>query len=109
MKNIAMTPEEAKEYSGMSPAAGDEPKYPYGLNICLNDSTMKKIGMDKLPEVGTTVLIQALAVVSSVRQSQQQDGDKESGVDLQITDLEVTPGEPKKAAADVLYPNMMKE
>lgn len=49
----------------------------------------------------------ALVEVTSVRQSKEQDGDTNTGVDLQITDMELSfaSDDTKKQAAK-LYPDM---
>lgn len=105
MKSMEMTAEEAKEYCGpCTPSEGDGPKYPWGLCLELNDDTLKKLGIDGLPEVGTVMKVTALALVTSVGMSQQQDGDKEQRASLQITDLELS-----KATGDLakrMYPDM---
>jgi hypothetical protein len=88
MTSMQMSAEEAKEYGGLVSAdAGNAPKYPYGLCLCLNDGSLQKLGITDLPPVGSELMVMAKTVVTSVRSSQQMDGDKESGVDLQITDM----------------------
>lgn len=104
--NMQQTEEEAKEY-GMVSAPGDAPKYPHGLCLCLNDGTLEKLGIKELPAVGSTLLVMAHATVTSVRSSQQMDGDKESGVDLQITEMALSAPTEKDAAA-LLYPDHAK-
>ena len=91
MKSMAMSAEEAKEMYSCEPSKpGDGPKYPYGLSLCLNDDTLEKLGITELPEVGQVVQITALATITSIGMNQQQDGDKESRAELQITDMEMT-------------------
>lgn len=88
MVNMKMSAKEAKEYAGV-PEPGNAPKYPYGLSICLNSDSLEKLGFADLPAVGQKLQIVAVCEVQAVRSNQQQDGDKESSVDLQITDMEV--------------------
>lgn len=103
MKSMALTAEEAKEYTDtISPRdPGDAPKYPYGLCLYLNDETLKKLGIEGLPVVGSTMTLEAKVIVVSIGMSQQQDGDKEQRAELQITDMDLH-GE-TKSAASVLY------
>lgn len=100
MVNMQMSAEEAKEYSTVDSKPGDAPKYPYGLALYLCDDSMKKLGMS-MPEVGAEMTLTAKVVVTSVGMSQQQDGDKETRAELQITDMELAA--PGKDAASVLY------
>lgn len=88
MVNMAMTAEEAKEYSSPCAPCSDEkgPRYPYGLCLSLDDSTIKKLGIT-LPEVGSELQVTAKVVVTSVGMSQVQDGEKEQRCELQITDM----------------------
>lgn len=86
--NMKMDAEEVKEQT--NPTAQDAPKYPWGLCITLNDDTLEKLGIDKLPEVNTEVRIVAKAEVTSVRTWQTQGGEDESTVELQITDMQVS-------------------
>lgn len=105
LANMQMSPEAAKEYAGgIAADPGNAPKYPYGLCICLNDDSLKKLGISDLPAVGGTFMVMAQVTVSSVRSSQQQDGDKERSVDLQITDMALE-APPKEINAQALYPN----
>lgn len=90
MKSMALTADEAKEYSNPVQAPGDGPKYPYGLCLCLDNDTLEKLGITSLPDVGQVMEIKALATVTSVGMNQEQDGDKRQRADLQITDLELS-------------------
>jgi hypothetical protein len=85
--NMQQSAEEAKEYTSPTPA--DAPKYPWGLCITLNDDSLEKLGVDKLPSVDTEVTIIAKATVSSVRENQTQGGESEASMDLQITDMRI--------------------
>lgn len=90
MISMKLSPQEAAEYTGaVAPAPGDAPAYPYGLCLCLNDETLKKLGYTDPPAVGTEMMLQAKVVVTSTGVNQQQDGDKEARCDMQITDMEL--------------------
>jgi hypothetical protein len=88
--NMTMSAEEAKEET--QPKAADAPKYPWGLCITLNDDSLEKLGLDKLPAVETEVMIIAKAVVSRFSEYQTQGGESERSLDLQITDMQITAG-----------------
>lgn len=107
MTNMQMTAEEAKEYT-QPIAVGDAPKYPYGLCLCLNDESLKKLGIsDPLP-VGTEVVITARAKVTSAGAREEIDGGKYANMDLQITDMEISTGAGRSNddIAKAMYPGM---
>ena len=64
--------------------------YPYGLCINLKEESLSKLGIETLPEVGTKMKVTAEVIVVSVRSEQEQDGDMERSVELQITDMEIS-------------------
>lgn len=101
MISTQMSAEEAKEYSG-TPEPGDMPKYSYGTMLCLDDDLLEKLGITTPPAVGTEFTLTAKCVVTGTSQRQQQDGDKESSLDMQITDMELK-GASGPDAASVLY------
>lgn len=99
LTNMQLDAEEAQEQYGMAaPKPEDMPKYPYGLCLCLDDSTLEKLGITSLPKPGDTVMITAKAVVRSVSANAQMDGDSEASVSLQITDMQLDPAKADSAA-----------
>lgn len=102
--NMKMSREEAKEYA---PQAIDSegPEYPYGLCICLNDDSLEKLGITNLPKVGTEMMIMAKVKVTSTRAYSDKEGEAESSVDLQITDMEIQGNQTERnnSAATMLY------
>jgi hypothetical protein len=85
--NMENTPAEAQQT--VSPSAADAPKYPWGLNICLNDDSLEKLGVKTLPSVGTEVTIVARATVAATRESATEGDGSQSSIDLQITDMQL--------------------
>lgn len=61
-------------------------QYPYGLNICLEDAALKKLGIDKLPSVGEKITLVAKVEVTGANLDKRKDGDR-MRMNLQITDL----------------------
>lgn len=107
MKSMELSKDESKEYGApVAMKEGDGPKYPYGLCLYLNDDTLEKLGIMGLPEVGKVMKITALATVVSVGMNQQQDGDKETRAELQITAMEVEAVKGKAELAKKMYPDM---
>ena len=106
--NMAISAEEAAEQGyGVQPTAlgadEDTPKYPYGLEISLDDESLKKLNITALPEVGYTFMISALATVTGGGMQLVQDGDDEKNLRLQITDmqLDAPPTDASKIAAQL--------
>ncbi len=90
MKDMSLTADEAKEYNNICcTSEGDGPKYPWGLTLNLENATLKKLGMDDLPQVGTKMNMMAVVEVVSVGQRQERDGDRRTELALQITSMEL--------------------
>lgn len=102
MINMKMTKKAAAEYASGPASAEDAPAYPYGLELCLNDDSLKQLGITDPPAVGTEMTLMAKVTVTSTGVNQQQDGDKEARCSLQITDMELSGGA-RTDTADVLY------
>lgn len=97
MVNLKMSREERKEYAEVT-ADPNEPQYPYGLCIDLDDDTLEKLGITTMPAVGTAVQFTARAVVKSTSSNQYDGNEPESRMTLQITDMEV--GDASRSATD---------
>lgn len=103
MVNMAMSAEESKEQGDDLSAS----KYSYGLRIHLDDDALAKLGLTTMPAVGSKLTITCAVDVCSMSSYQDQDGESESSLDLQITDMEVGAGSDAKTdaqSASILYP-----
>lgn len=87
--SMRQSPEEALEGT-VAPAVGEQPLYPYGTRLTLNDESLKALGIS-LPAVGTVYTLMARVEVVSARAEKVQDGEQEIGADLQITDMGLEP------------------
>lgn len=97
--SMELSPTEAKQESACEP---EPPKYPWGLCIDLNEDSLQKLGIDTLPELGTTMTIVAKAEVQSASSSQYQGDEKpRMNLSLQITDMAIAPA--AKDVAGALY------
>lgn len=78
----------ARGDTGMPVANKSEsgPKYPWGLSIRLDDVSLKKLGMDELPEVGVLCQVMGTGRVVSVSQRESQ-GTSSRDVEIQIERL----------------------
>lgn len=86
MVNMKMSREERAESQAI---AMDQPDYPYGLCIDLDDDALTKLGITDMPKVGTEIMFRAKATVKSTGENQYEGQDKESRMSLQITDMEI--------------------
>ena len=68
----------------------EEPMYSYGLCISLGREELEKLGIEKLPEAGSEMMIKAIAYVKTVRESKEKDG-VEQNVELQICAMGIEP------------------
>ena len=66
----------------------DTPSYPYGLCLCLDSETFKKLNM-KVPILGEKFILHAMVEVSSLSQSSYKGDEKNVNVSLQITEMEL--------------------
>lgn len=101
--NMQQDAEEARELG--APEADDAPRYPYGLELTLDDKSLAKLGLTTPPAVGTQLTITALVTVTSASSYQTQGNEAESSSRWQITDLGIAPAANTSATqAGLLYP-----
>lgn len=98
------TAQEAQAQVGLTPAA-DAPKYPWGLEINLNDDSLDKLGVKTLPAVGTEVTIVAKATISSTSERSTESDGNCASMSLQITDMRLDglDADLLGRAAEILY------
>ena len=103
--NMKVDPKEREKRT--ESVLAEQPQYPYGLCLRLEQDTMKKLGLTKLPAVGKPVMITALADVTSVSEDEYQtsDGKTETrqNVTLQITDFGMAGVDDLVSTEDKLY------
>lgn len=102
MVNMKLSRAEAKEKMEPVSVATDAPRYPYCLNLHLDNEVLEKLDLE-LPKVGARISLEAIATVESVSSSQRADGEKYRSVSLQITDLGLEALKTKAPLEDRLY------
>ncbi len=108
MKSMMSKEKETKGTEAAMPEM-EQPKYPYGLQITLNDESIETLGMTVMPAVGATMTLTAKVKVTGVHINEvlkDEDSTPERRIELQITDMEL--GEGKKDIAKMMYPSMDK-
>lgn len=88
----------------------DHDKYPWGLEIDLQDESLKKLGIDVSKyKPGEKIQVIANASIESMRQSIKADGGKSQSMTLQITKMQLKPGVVSKATAPSQTSNNAEE
>ncbi|MDB4871970.1 MAG: BcepC6B [Gemmatimonadales bacterium] len=101
LTDMKLKPRKEGDAKVESTIVGDEPKYPWGLQVRLENEQLEKLGVDKLPAVGTTVVLTARCEVCETGEYQAQKGEQERrNVTLQITELGLS-GESKVSGDDI--------
>lgn len=93
MKSMAMSQKDRKKYSEPKMASSSKgPRYPWGLEISLDDDSLKKLGID-VSEMssGAEVVLQGKAKIASIS-TNDNDGKKRSSLGLQITHMDLSVG-----------------
>lgn len=105
LTNMAMSKTELKKQ--MEPSLGkdpgkDAPRYPWGLELNLDESAIAKLGLDELPEVGESYMLVAKCDVTSAASNKTQSGNSRR-LGLQITAMAIEDAGEKGEAAETLY------
>lgn len=74
MKMVDM--KRSKQERKNEPTKLDDPEYHYGLRVHLDHEALEKLGMDKLPKVGSKISLHAHAHVKSAEEREHEDGGK---------------------------------
>jgi hypothetical protein len=68
---------------------GDQPDYPYGLRISLEDQGLTALGVNDLPKIGADFMITARVKVCGASENPSEAAGQGRRLELQITDLEL--------------------
>lgn len=83
--------------------AQEEPAYPYGLCITLDNESIEKLGITDMPKVGSTMMIKSIADITATSEHKQDGGKVERSITLQITDMAIS-GQEEKSTEQKFYP-----
>lgn len=87
---------EDERYSGHKIGQDD---YPYGLSVSLDHHSLKKLGIEKMPKVGSKVKLHSHAHVKSTRE-ENRDGKMHRSMELELRHMHIEPGEGTGAETD---------
>lgn len=102
-KLISLKLDEGDAEESCGPCMIEKPEYPYGLEICLDEKSLQKLGIEKLPACGDMLEVSALAKVCAVSEREFSDEKSDRRVSLQITAMAVKPAQVNEDAAEKLY------
>jgi len=103
MKSMMMTMDK-QDKGNDNIAEVEQPKYPYGLRLTLDDEAIETLGITTMPEVGISLSLMAkvkVVGVSATEVLKDDDTTPERRIELQITDMELAAE--MKNHADILY------
>lgn len=84
MTNMKLSKSERKERR--ETLVDDGPEFPFGLSIHLDDESLEKLDMKKLPPIGTEMTLTAKVKVTDISAHDSENG-KDRSVGFQITDM----------------------
>ena len=88
---VSMELDDEEKYDAPQPIKmANKPDFPYGLQLCLDEKQLKKVGLDADCEVGDVICLRALGRVTSVSNHDNGNG-PQSRVEIQIERLGVEP------------------
>ena len=98
MVNLAYTKADLAEEKLEDQPGGSQSKYPWGLNITLDDETLAKLGIDvNVVKSGQTMDAHITLKVTGTSTSMMASGDNEACVNCTITDMDLGGNGPSDA------------
>ncbi len=92
-----------KERKSAEVATDEQPTIPWGLSITLDDESLSKLGIKKLPDVGDRMVVAAIGVVNRVSQSDsKRNKNRDVSIDLEKLDVSPVPARKVKTAEDAV-------
>lgn len=84
MKDLALTEDDKIDYRSID-VAPQPPEYPWGLNVCFDNSTLEKLGMDATKvSVGDTVMMHCLVKITNVGCNEREGPDGKPVEDYRV-------------------------
>lgn len=85
MVSMARTPEKAKEEDCCC-CPSDDSKYPYGLQLSMEEEQLTALGVTEMPKVGTEMTMTVKCKVTSCSERETDEG-TERCLSMQITEI----------------------
>lgn len=91
LTSLELSKDERKKESEPCAPAADQPLFPYGTSMYLNDETLAKLGIDEMPVVGTVIKVQAVGKVTGTSEREYEGGSHRT-LDIQFTEMALEEG-----------------
>jgi len=98
--NMKISKEDREKERTPEMSEADGPEYPFGLRLHLDSNSLKKLGIENLPETGKEFGIEAKAKVVEVSQRADEEY-TDKRMELQVTDMNLV--DPDASTADRLF------
>lgn len=108
LHSLKRAPKEKEEAKDCVSPCGDyeQPDYPYGTRMSLDDEGLAAMGITSISEVGAPVSINAIGTVVLMSEESVEGGKPNRRLEIQITDMALAfPGEKLSAR---MYPDKKK-
>lgn len=86
--NMRLSKKQSKAEVAISSEKG--PRFPYGLQISLDDDSLEKLGFDELPAVGAEMIVVGVGKVTRAGENRSQSGVNRD-VSIQLERIEIEP------------------
>jgi len=100
MVNMARTKADVKNYDKPTVSSPDHEKYSYGTRISLDHNDLDKLGIDKLPKVGSAMHLKGKVRVHSASEEHSVGGKKRRRLELQIEHMGLHNGKDEPESAE---------
>lgn len=90
LKSLRLSPGELQTLLGEFTDDRKPPEFPPGTQLHLTDEVIKKLEMEDIPEVGTTMTLTAKVEVKSAMVKEEEGRPQRKHIELQITDMELS-------------------
>lgn len=108
LTSMKLDPAALKARSEPASSVIDQPVYPYGLHVRLEEDALKALGMTSLPKVDSYMTLTAHVCVTSVSSNEHKSTDakgehRHRSVELQIEAMALEPAKKDSDDAEQLY------
>lgn len=103
LANMKLEPRKPEDEKAANTLISDQPAYPWGLQLRLDNEQLEKLGITALPAAGVTMTLTAKVEVTSAGMRDSQGGGEQKNLELQITDMALVGERTEHDVATKLY------
>jgi len=108
MKMTSMELPEGQGKAADMPAEMESPRYPWGLQLHLENEQIKALGIESLPKVGQSLTIVATVKVTRCGEEEMEGKEVRRSMALQVTEMGLETGQMNERL-NARYPNTTEE